>query len=256
MPTSTDRLALRGALAFIWLATGLAVLHPHYRAIGGKALTDRGLPEWLMYAACAAEVALGLRVLLGRAAGWLALLQTALIVGFTLILAVPEPALLAHPFGVLTKNAPLLALVGASWLVEREGWSRRAYWLLRVGMASVWLLEGLFPALICASQGQQDVLTHNGLAFGDAAVTLRVVGALQVAAFVAALLLGGWPLRLLLAGFALGLVAITVLVTLYQPLLWFDPFGPLTKNVPILIGTLLLLRKTFATDFEKSGAAR
>ena len=40
----------------------------------------------------------------------------------------------------------------------------------------------------------------------------------------------------------LGLVVIIGMVTWYDAQLWFHPFGPLTKNVSILIGTLVILR--------------
>ena len=45
------------------------------------------------------------------------------------------------------------------------------------------------------------------------------------------------------AGYAVGLVVIIILVTRYNPELWFHPFGPLTKNVSILVGTLVVLRR-------------
>ena len=80
-------------VAFIWLATGLAVLHPHYRAQGVKYLEPLGLPPWVMLAACIGEVLLGLRVLFGRAATWLVLVQAAAIVAFTVILGVTQPPL-------------------------------------------------------------------------------------------------------------------------------------------------------------------
>jgi hypothetical protein len=35
-----------------------------------------------------------------------------------------------------------------------------------------------------------------------------------------------------------------VLVALHEPMLWVHPFGPLTKNVPILAGTWLVLRRS------------
>ena len=49
------------SVAFVWLATGLLVLHPYYREQGQEALGRLGLPDWFMYATCAAEVLLGLR---------------------------------------------------------------------------------------------------------------------------------------------------------------------------------------------------
>ena len=35
----------------------------------------------------------------------------------------------------------------------------------------------------------------------------------------------------------LGLAGVCVVVTRYDPALWLHPFGPVTKNVPVLIGT-------------------
>src|SRR5262245_42135805 len=110
---------LRWSVAFVWLATGVAVLHPYYRQIGRGYLAPLGLPDAVMVATCAAEVLLGLRVALGKATAGVSALQAVLILGFTSILAWLDPWLLVHPFGVLTKNLPLLAVIGTAWLVER-----------------------------------------------------------------------------------------------------------------------------------------
>src|SRR5262249_22505990 len=159
-PSSTaplDARWLRGGVAFIWMATGLAVLHPQYRAWGEEFLRPLGLPAWVMVATCVAEVLLGLRVLFGRAATWLVLLQAAAIVAFTVVLAVTQTPLLWHPFGVLGKNLPLLAMLGTMWLLEREGWTPRAWWLLRCGMAVIWFTEGLVPCLLKQSEELRDL---------------------------------------------------------------------------------------------------
>src|SRR5438132_939039 len=102
---------IRFSIAFVWLFTGLAVFHPYYREVGRHQLDSLGLPEWMMYAACALEVVLGLRVLLGPPRLWLTAGQLVLMAGFTVILGVTEPALLVHPFGVLSKNVPLATLI-------------------------------------------------------------------------------------------------------------------------------------------------
>src|SRR5262249_26250560 len=117
--------ALCGSVAFVWLATGLSVLHPDYRQGGHEYLSRLGLPDGLMYATCAAELLLGLWVALGRATTAVTAVQVALVAGFTMILAVEDPTLLVHPDGVLTKNIPLLAAVGTAWLLRREGWTPR-----------------------------------------------------------------------------------------------------------------------------------
>src|SRR5687767_4528876 len=106
-----DRIALRVAVAFIWLATGLGVLQPYCQAVGVRYLEPLGLPVAVMYAACLLEIILGLLVLLDPPRRWLTGLQLLLITGFTVTLALVEPALLVHPFGVLSKNVSLAAII-------------------------------------------------------------------------------------------------------------------------------------------------
>ena len=82
-PESDARL-LRWSVAFVWLATGLLVLVPEYRRIGTDYLDRLHLPAWVMYVTCFAEIALGLRVALGRSATWLTFLQIGMILAFTI----------------------------------------------------------------------------------------------------------------------------------------------------------------------------
>src|SRR4051794_33333724 len=66
---------MRWAVAFVWLWTGLAVLHPYYRIWGEYYLAPLGLPPWIMWATCAGEVALALWVALRKSVTWLSALQ-------------------------------------------------------------------------------------------------------------------------------------------------------------------------------------
>ncbi len=198
---------LRWGVAFVWLWTGLAVFHPYYREQGSAYLAPLGLPPAVMYATCAAEVLLGLRVALGRAATWVTVLQLVLITGFTAILSVTQPALWLDPPGVLTKNLALVVMLGTAWLLEREGWTRRAERLLRFGLALFWVLDG---AVVLAG-GSRWVLPVWEIA-------------LSVATCFSA---RGVSLSLLWA------VAALVLGTLTDTQAWFHPFGPLSKVVAI-----------------------
>jgi hypothetical protein len=234
---------LRASVAFVWLATGVGVLHPYYREVGHAYLARLGLADAVMFATCTAEVLLGLRVALGRASTWLMVLQVMLIAGFTAILGWAEPPMLVHRFGVLTKNLPLVAVIVTAWLIERDGWSRRATWLLRGGMAVIWITEGLFPKLLFQAPEGLKVVTDSGLVPIDPAVFLGLLGALQLASGVAVLVARGWLLRVLLACQLVGLVVLPLLITPQDPLLWFHPFAPFTKNVPIYVGTWVVLRR-------------
>jgi hypothetical protein len=171
------------------------------------------------------------------------LLQAAMIVIFTIILGIADPPLLVDPFGVLTKNVALLSLVITPWLLEREGWTPRALWILRIGMASIWFLDGLFPCLLFQSEKLRDLLASLGLPADQTGWLLGLAGGLQAFFAVLVLVLRGGLLRLLLLAQILGVVVITVLVTRFDPLLWFHPFGPITKNIPIFVGTVVVLRR-------------
>ena len=235
----------RWAIAFVWLATGLLVLHPSYRKIGNCYLNQLGLPSWPMYVTCAAEVLLGAIVALRPARALITWFQIALITGFTGILAVYEPLLLANPFGMLSKNVPLVALIITTFLLDRDGWSRRSEWLLRAGMAVIWITEGLFPKILFQQQIELDVVANINPLPIESSTLLVILGAGQIVSGFSVLGLRGRLLSTLLAIQLSALVVLPILVSLAEPALWVHPFGPLTKNVPIIAGTtVVFLRRT------------
>jgi hypothetical protein len=222
---------LRLGVAFVWLWTGLAVLHPHYRELGESFLAPLGLPPAVMYATCAAEVLLGLRVALGRAATWLTLLQVMLIVGFTGILSVTEPRLWLDAFGVLTKNLALLVMIGTAWLLEREGWSERAVRLFREGLALFWVVDG-------------SLMVGVGVLGNPAELPGSVVwgfGAFEIALAVQVTITRGKVPAITRDSYLVFLLLVTVVASVASPLLWFHPFGPLTKNVAVAVAALVLM---------------
>jgi hypothetical protein len=237
---------LRRGVAFVWLWTGLAVFHPYYRAEGEADLAPLGLPPAVIYATCAAEVLLGLRVALGRAATWVTALQVVLIGGFTTILSVSQPALWLAPLGVLTKNLALLVMIGSAWLLEREVWSERAWRLLLGGMATFWLADGVLSVFMSDLPG------------GDGLVLrlVRILGRCELAAAVAAAISLMWwervsviVLYLLLAVQIVVIYAVTACASHDDELAWFHPFGPLTKNVPVAVATLVVCWHCFERDW-------
>src|SRR6266540_2740824 len=136
-PAPLGSRALCASAAFVWLASAFGVLHPYYRASAAPYMEKLDLPNALMYATCVAEVLIGLRVLIGPANTWVTVLQAVLIGTFTIILATVEPKLLVNPFGVLSKNVSMVAVIVTAWLLEREGWTPRTEWVLRAGLAFI-----------------------------------------------------------------------------------------------------------------------
>jgi hypothetical protein len=239
-------------VASIWLTTGVFVVHPYYRMIGAGWLARLHLPAWPMFATCALEVVLAAVVAFVRPRAWLCAGQVAMIVAFTAILAVLDPMLLVHPFGMLTKNIAIVAAIVTACLVAREGVSPRAIWVLRVGMAAPWITEGLLPKLLFQQSFELVVVQNSGLVPINPALFLRILGAAQLASGVLALVLRGRPLRVLLWAQAASLVVLPILVSSQDLRLWFHPFGPFTKNVPILVGTLLLAARWTSTSSRPS----
>lgn len=239
--TAREILVLKVGTASIWLLTALGVLHPYYRQVGHEWLSRLGLPDALMWPTCAGELALALAILALPPKGWLMTLQMGAVGFFTLILAALDWHLLVHPFGMLSKNGPFMGLVFATWLIAREGWTSRATWLLRAAMALVWMTEGLFPKILFQQPMELAVVANSGLVPISASVFLTIMGVAQVVSGVLALLLRGRPLRWLLWAQIIGLVLLPLLVSWQDPNLWFHPFGPMTKNIPLIIGTLGVL---------------
>jgi hypothetical protein len=241
---SDDARWLRFATAAVWFLTGALVLHPTYRAFGHEALARLGLPDALMWLACAGEVALAAVVALRPSHRLLALAQTGAVVFFTLVLAASQPMLLASPYGVLMKNIPFIAAVWGAWLLEREGWTSRAAWVLRVGMAAPWLTEGLVPKLLLQQDEELAIVAQSGFAFGAPGRTLAVLGVVELVSGLLALTLPrGRALTFVWLAHAAALVVLPLWVGALAPFLWLHPFGPLTKNLPILAGTVMLARR-------------
>jgi uncharacterized protein YbjT (DUF2867 family) len=105
---------LRASLALVWLITGLLSLgiFPIDASLALLARTGlSGTPALIaLYGAAGLDLAFGWATLFrpGRRL-WLA--QMALIAGYSLVIALCLPEFLIHPFGPLSKNLPILALL-------------------------------------------------------------------------------------------------------------------------------------------------
>lgn len=104
----------RYALAFLWLATAVVSLG-RGRQIGYEILAEAGigglLADLCLYGGATLDLLLGIWTLLGAAQLACLRAQAALILLYTLLLTLIAPAFWLHPFGPLTKNIPLLALI-------------------------------------------------------------------------------------------------------------------------------------------------
>ena len=119
LPAAVE-LAMRGALAFLWLQTAL-ISAALPRASGALDLIERcgfaGEAGWALAFSCALNAGLGMATLL-RPSARLYAVQCTAIVAYTAVAAWHVPALTIDHCGPLAKNVPLLACVVALWLAR------------------------------------------------------------------------------------------------------------------------------------------
>jgi hypothetical protein len=239
----SDLFWMRFGVASLWLLTGILVLHPFYREVGRAYLALLGIPDLVMYLLCAFEVGLGVWILARGVSLRLAWLQTVTVVGFTVVLVASDPKIWVHPFGVLSKNIPFLALVWSAWMLESGGDLSKMRWVLLGGIAFIWLHEGIVPKILFQQAYEREVVARTGLVPMDPSRFLYWLGGAQAFSGVLLLALRGNTLRIVLSAQLIALLALPILVSLWEPDLWFHPFGPMTKNVPIVVATWILLQE-------------
>lgn len=105
---------LRGALAFVWLATGVVSLCAYPIGSSLDLLAKAGVPVTLQLPALTSAVALDLGF--GAATLWrpsrvLWLLQAFVVLLYSTIIVVTLPDFLIHPFGPVIKNIPVMAIL-------------------------------------------------------------------------------------------------------------------------------------------------
>jgi uncharacterized membrane protein YphA (DoxX/SURF4 family) len=122
--SNNARLVLRLGLGFIWVYEGLVpkLLVPlsdmEKAVVAASGLVPNGVVEPFLYVLGALEILLGVLVLARRWPRTLCVLQAAIVAAFTMVIPFTATAMLAHPFGLLSKNIPILGAIVALWFLE------------------------------------------------------------------------------------------------------------------------------------------
>jgi uncharacterized protein YbjT (DUF2867 family) len=110
--------------------------------------------------------------------------------------------------------------------------------LLRASVAAVWIVTGILSLGIYPVHESYALLARVGLTGAAAALALYGAAlidvALGVAVYAVRRRIWVWRLQLLL------IVGYTGLITLYLPEYWLHPFGPVLKNLPLVVAILML----------------
>jgi uncharacterized protein YbjT (DUF2867 family)/uncharacterized membrane protein YphA (DoxX/SURF4 family) len=111
--------------------------------------------------------------------------------------------------------------------------------LLRFAIALIWISAGLVSAFIYPREESYALLSQVGISGSWAPLALYGASALDLLLGLA-VLSNRW-LRLAAYGQILTMLAYTLIISLFLPALWAHPFGPVVKNLPLVIATLMLL---------------
>lgn len=111
--------------------------------------------------------------------------------------------------------------------------------LMRCTLAVVWLVTGVLSLGVFSQQASLELLGHVGL-FGTVALgVLYVSASLDI---VLGILTIARPSTILWRAQATLILAYSIIIGFYLPWYWLHPFGPVLKNLPILL-LLWLLHK-------------
>lgn len=115
---------------------------------------------------------------------------------------------------------------------------QQLYLLLRAAIAFIWLWTGTVVLFLAPLEESVSLLPP--LLNADGVGVRLVQGTALFELFLGLVTLLGWRLRLWAAIQILLVLAFTLIITLFLPEQWLHPFGPVSKNVPLLAATAVL----------------
>jgi len=111
--------------------------------------------------------------------------------------------------------------------------------LLRVSIAFVWIFTGIISAFVFPVTQSYAMLAEVGISGIWAPIMLYSAAAMNIALGMATL----FAYQISLTGFIQISVMMlyTIIITFSQPEQWIHPFGPISKNIPLIIATLIMI---------------
>jgi uncharacterized protein YbjT (DUF2867 family) len=125
---------------------------------------------------------------------------------------------------------------------QSDRWHAKLYFLkpmLRLSIAFLWIYTGIISAFVYPKTSSLALLARTGIPHDVAPLALYGAAALDFCLGLATLL----RYRLTIVGLIqIALIIIyTFLISVGIPELWTHPFGPISKNVPLLVATLIMI---------------
>ena len=137
---------------------------------------------------------------------------------------------------------PLSEAMTAEPSTQADLWHARLYFFkpaLRTGLAFIWIATAIVTAFIYPIE--QSAAMVSALGVGDHQATALVYAGAALDAVLGTALLA--KIRPVLVGTLqiIAMLVFTVLATMAVPQVWSEPFGPLMKNLAVLLATLTMI---------------
>jgi uncharacterized protein YbjT (DUF2867 family) len=125
---------------------------------------------------------------------------------------------------------------------EQDRWHARLFFLkpiLRLSLAFVWLFTALSCFFFYPKSASYALLAQAGVkAFWQ---PILFYSASILDAVIGLAMLINYRIKLICLLQIVIIVFYTGVITIAMPQLWFEPFGPITKNIPFIVAVLILL---------------
>ncbi len=122
----------------------------------------------------------------------------------------------------------------------------------RIALAFAWIYQGLVPKIVCRSPGEVNLLKPVAPVYRIACSLITYMGYGEILFGTALLLVGAsWMFRLNIGV----LVVLLGWVVVVEPVLFTQPFNPLTLNVALIGLSLVALHETKKNGPEPTGVS-
>ncbi|MGR6871552.1 DoxX-like family protein [Pseudomonas sp. HK3] len=107
----------------------------------------------------------------------------------------------------------------------------------KMSLSFLWIMTGLTSAFFAREIGY-DILVNNGFTASLANLSILLGSIIDVS--IGIWLLTGKNLKLCYLMQLLMIITYSLLLTAIEPVFWLHPFGPLTKNIPLIVMIYIL----------------
>jgi len=123
-----------------------------------------------------------------------------------------------------------------------DRWQARLFFLrplLRISIGFIWILTGIVSAFVYPVEESYKLLAAIGISGIWAPIMLYSAAALDGLLGIATLV--AYRIRVVVGLQLLLMMSYMIMISWALPAFWLHPFGPISKNVPLLVATLIML---------------